>query len=171
MSGDQNNNQQNQQKQKGGGQQGKEGISISQSWSAANPGSIPQQMKVAFINAAAYSFVPLIGGLVAKSFDFVGKKFFGVKSSTPSAPALPQGNPMQMLHSLAGQNPEEAKRIIESVSKRLGLPAPQQQPAPVEPVPAPAEPVTSVVVDVEPTPQPQQPKQQQPKPQQQKGKK
>lgn len=136
------NQQQQQQKQKGGGGgQQREGISISQSWSAGNPGSIANQMKVAFINGMAYAAVPLIGGFLAKAFDAAGQKLFGVK---PAGPAPLTGKDVSNnIHSLYNNNPDEAVRVAEGLLKRAGklqLPeaAPEQADKPVtKPQPAP----------------------------------
>lgn len=158
MSGDQNQNQnQNQNKQKQGGG-AKDGVSISQTWSATNPGSIPAQMKGAFINGMAYAFVPLVGGLLAKMFDAVGQRFFHVKPVQPTGPAI-SGNIMAELHAAAAANPEDAKRAINSVAKRLGMqvaPAGAQPgqvlpAAPLVATPAPA-PVVPAATDTVPSP-------------------
>lgn len=62
---------------------------------------------------------------------------------------------MQELHTVAGNNPDEAKRAIQSVAKRLGMQIGQPAPAPVTvdagvvemtpPTPAPAPTVAEVV--------------------------
>ena len=75
---------------------------------------------------------------------------------TPTGPTTGgSGNIMQELHTVAGNNPDEAKRAIQSVAKRLGMQIGQPAPTPVTvdagvvemtpPTPAPAPTVAEVV--------------------------
>lgn len=180
MSGDQNNNQQNQQKQKGGNQNSpKEGITIATSVNPSQSGTLGQQVQGAIVTGIGGAIAALACAGVQKGFDWLVNKWTGRKinpvfNTTPTAP-VNSGNIMAELHAAAGANPEDAKRAILSVSKRLGLPV--GQPAPVEagvvdmtpPTPAPV--VTPAPTDTVPSPAAmevkQAPQQQQQKPQQQ----
>ena len=98
---------------------------------------------------------------------------------TPTGPTTGgSGNIMQELHTVAGNNPDEAKRAIQSVAKRLGMQIGQPVPAPVTvdagvvemtpPTPAPAPAPTAV--DVVPSDAALKVETKQPKPQQQNNK-
>lgn len=146
MSGDQN---QNQQKQKGGQQGGaKEGITIATSVNPAQSGTLGQQVQGAIVTGIGGAIAALACAGVQKGFDWIVGRWTGrsvrpVFKTDPTAPvAGGSGNIMQDLHTVAGSNPDEAKRAIQSVAKRLGMQVGQ-------PAIAPA-PVTTDVVEVTP---------------------
>ena len=181
MSGDQNQNQ-NQQKQKGGNQNGpKEGITIATSVNPSQSGTLGQQVQGAIVTGIGGAIAALACAGVQKGFDWIVGKWTGrnvrpVFNVTPTGPTTGgSGNIMQELHTVAGTNPDEAKRAIQSVAKRLGMQIGQPAPVTVDagvvemtpptPAPAPAPAATDVVpseaaLKVEPK---------QPKPQQNKG--
>lgn len=183
MSGDQNNNNQNQQKQKGGNQNGpKEGITIATSVIPSQPTTIGQQVQNAVVTCIGGVVAAMACAGVQKGFDWVvgkwtGRKVRPVFNVTPTGPTGGSCNIMQELHTVAGTNPDEAKRAIQSVAKRLGMQVGQPAPAPVAvdagvvemtpstpaPVPAPA------AVDVVPSEAALKVEPKQPKPQQNKG--
>ena len=179
MSGDQNQNQ-NQQKQKGGNQNGaKEGITIATSVNPSQSCTLGQQVQGAIVTGIGGAIAALACAGVQKGFDWVVGKWTGrnvrpIFNVTPTGPTTGgSGNIMQDLHTVAGANPDEAKRAIQSVAKRLGMQIGQSAPAPVTvdagvvemtpPTPAPA-PTTVDVVPSEAAPKVET---KQPKPQQQ----
>lgn len=183
MSGDQNNNQ-NQQKQKGGNQNGaKEGITIATSVVPSQPTTIGQQVQNAVVTCIGGVVAAMACAGVQKGFDWVvgkwtGRKVRPVFNVTPTGPAMGgSGNIMQELHTAAGTNPDEAKRAIQSVAKRLGMQVGQPAPAPVTvdagvvemtpPTPAPAPAPAPTAVDVVPSEAALKVETKQPKPQQQ----
>ena len=181
MSGDQNNNNQNQQKQKGGNQNGaKEGITIATSVVPSQPTTIGQQVQNAVVTCIGGVVAAMACAGVQKGFDWVvgkwtGRKVRPVFNVTPTGPVGGSCNIMQDLHTVAGTNPDEAKRAIQSVAKRLGMQVGQPAPAPVTvdagvvemtpPTPAPAPAPTAV--DVVPSEAALKVEPKQPKPQQQ----
>lgn len=184
MSGDQNNNNnQNQQKQKGGNQNGpKEGITIATSVNPSQSGTLGQQVQGAIVTGIGGAIAALACAGVQKGFDWIVGKWTGrnvrpVFNVTPTGPTTGgSGNIMQELHTVAGNNPDEAKRAIQSVAKRLGMQIGQPAPAPVTvdagvvemtpPTPAPA----PTAADVVPSDAALKVETKQPKPQQQNNK-
>lgn len=183
MSGDQNQNQQNQQKQKGGNQSGpKEGITIATSVNPSQSGTLGQQVQGAIVTGIGGAIAALACAGVQKGFDWIVGKWTGrnvrpVFNLTPTGPATGgSGNIMQDLHTVAGNNPDEAKRAIQSVAKRLGMQIGQPAPTPVTvdagvvdmtpPTPAP----TPAPTDVVPSDAALKVEAKQPKPQQQNNK-
>lgn len=181
MSGDQNNNNQNQQKQKGGNQNGaKEGITIATSVVPSQPTTIGQQVQNAVVTCIGGVVAAMACAGVQKGFDWVvgkwtGRKVRPVFNVTPTGPVGGSCNIMQELHTAAGTNPDEAKRAIQSVAKRLGMQVGQPATAPVTvdagvvettpPIPAPVPAPTAV--DVVPSEAALKVETKQPKPQQQ----
>lgn len=182
MSGDQNNNNQNQQKQKGGNQNGaKEGITIATSVVPSQPTTIGQQVQNAVVTCIGGVVAAMACAGVQKGFDWVvgkwtGRKVRPVFNVTSAGPVGGSCNIMQELHTAAGTNPDEAKRAIQSVAKRLGMQIGQPAPAPVTvdavvvemtpPTPAPA----PTAADVVPSDAALKVETKQPKPQQQNNK-
>lgn len=185
MSGDQNNNNQNQQKQKGGNQNGpKEGITIATSVNPSQSGTLGQQVQGAIVTGIGGAIAALACAGVQKGFDWVvgkwtGRKVRPVFNVTPTGPVGGSCNIMQELHTVAGTNPDEAKRAIQSVAKRLGMQVGQPAPAPVAvdagvvemtpPTPAPAPVPAPTAVNVVPSETALKVEPKQPKPQQNKG--
>ena len=178
MSGDQNQNQ----NQQGGNQNGpKEGITIATSVNPSQSGTLGQQVQGAIVTGIGGAIAALACAGVQKGFDWIVGKWTGrnvrpVFNVTPTGPATGgSGNIMQELHTVAGNNPDEAKRAIQSVAKRLGMQIGQPAPAPVTvdagvvemtpPTPAPAPAPTAV--DVVPSEAALKVETKQPKPQQQ----
>ena len=183
MSGDQNQNQQQQQKQKGSNPNGpKEGITIATSVNPSQSGTLGQQVQGAIVTGIGGAIAALACAGVQKGFDWLvgkwtGRKVRPVFNVDPAGPVKATGNIMQELHSVAGTNPEEARRAIQSVAKRLGMQLEQPAPAapapvtvdagvvemtpPVTPTPTPV-PVVEVPKPVEPAPVAEAPKKQQP---------
>ena len=160
MSGDQNN--QNQQKQKGGNQNGpKEGITIATSVIPSQQTTLGQQVQNTVVTCIGGVIAAMACAGVQKGFDWIVGKWTGrnvrpVFNVTPTGPTTGgSGNIMQELHTVAGNNPDEAKRAIQSVAKRLGMQIGQPAPAPVTvdagvvemtpPTPAPAPTAADVV--------------------------
>lgn len=183
MSGDQNNNNQNQQKQKGGNQNGpKEGITIATSVIPSQQTTLGQQVQNTVVTCIGGVIAAMACAGVQKGFDWIVGKWTGrnvrpVFNVTPTGPTTGgSGNIMQELHTVAGNNPDEAKRAIQSVAKRLGMQIGQPAPAPVTvdagvvemtpPTPAPA----PTVADVVPSDAALKVETKQPKPQQQNNK-
>lgn len=183
MSGDQNNNNQNQQKQKGGNQNGpKEGITIATSVNPSQSGTLGQQVQGAIVTGIGGAIAALACAGVQKGFDWVvgkwtGRKVRPVFNVTPTGPVGGSCNIMQELHTVAGTNPDEAKRAIQSVAKRLGMQVGQPAPVTVDagvvemtpPTPAPAPAQVPTAVDVVPSEAALKVEPKQPKPQQGKG--
>ena len=115
----------------------KEGITIATSVNPSQSGTLGQQVQGAIVTGIGGAIAALACAGVQKGFDWIVGKWTGrnvrpVFNVTPTGPTTGgSGNIMQELHTVAGNNPDEAKRAIQSVAKRLGMQIGQPAPAPV----------------------------------------
>ena len=164
--------QQNQQKQKGNNAP-KAGLTMTTAVSAVNNPSLGETIRGSVCDAFGYMIGAVFTGIASWGLNAMIAKF-KPSAKTPalfpdanSAPATPSGRElMGLMHNLAKSDPDQAKKILESVGNRFPKPDEERPEASVPALPtqeiAPVAPVNDVPAAT-PAPEVEQPKSKQPK--------
>lgn len=164
--------QQNQQKQKGNNAP-KAGLTMTTAVSAVNNPSLGETIRGSVCDAFGYMIGAVFTGIASWGLNAMIAKF-KPSAKTPalfpdanSAPATPSGRElMGLMHNLAKSDPDQAKKILESVGNRFPKPDEERTDVSVPALPtkeiAPVAPVNDVPAAT-PAPEVEQPKSKQPK--------
>lgn len=132
-----------------GGQGAGQGITFSAKCDPYAPQTLGQNVQGALVTGFSGAVAAVACAGFTKLFDVIVAKFTGRKVKpvfNVEAPTKPQINLMGEMHNLARTDPDQARRILESVGSKVNhtpaleaVPAPT--PAPVQPEPTPVAPV------------------------------
>ena len=142
-----------------GGQGAGQGITFSAKCDPYAPQTLGQNVQGALVTGFSGAVAAVACAGFTKLFDVIVAKFTGRKVKpvfNVEAPTKPQINLMGEMHNLARTDPDQARRILESVGNKVNTPAIEAKP---EAVPTPSVPATLTpepATTPEPKPSPQQ---------------
>lgn len=142
-----------------GGQGAGQGITFSAKCDPYAPQTLGQNVQGALVTGFSGAVAAVACAGFTKLFDVIVAKFTGRKVKpvfNVEAPTKPQINLMGEMHNLARTDPDQARRILESVGNKVNTPAIEAEP---EAVPTPSVPATLTpepATTPEPKPSPQQ---------------